>query len=228
MLEDELTHLFGHLVGPLGSPFGRNHRCHPTLEQALANPPHRVPVHTKGPSDLNFCGAPQFGQAAHHVGGLAAVATVEDMDRGGSGEHCCLIPLPHEVVVLSEAHPRDWFLGDQVKLGAGQAFDPPSLPLLGIKCNYIYPHPFDLDVPWSGLRAGDLKARALAGAFVELLDPDDERDVRVQRYLAGVRDAGVGAVVHAPIVVGKRASGVITVCRSVGLEVVWRSPSGAA
>ncbi len=70
--------------------------------------------------------------------------------------------------------------------------------------------------PLPRLRARDLKARAAAGAFVEVLDPDDEGDVRVQRYLAGLRDAGVRAMAHAPIVVGKRVSGVISVCRSVG------------
>ncbi|MHB1894014.1 MAG: EAL domain-containing protein [Candidatus Dormibacteria bacterium] len=72
--------------------------------------------------------------------------------------------------------------------------------------------------PLPRLRARDLKARAAAGAFVEVLDPDDEGDVRVQRYLAGLRDAGVRAMAHAPIVVGKRVSGVISVCRSVGSD----------
>ncbi|HUY08595.1 MAG TPA: EAL domain-containing protein [Candidatus Dormibacteraeota bacterium] len=74
------------------------------------------------------------------------------------------------------------------------------------------------EAPLPRLRARDLKARAAAGAFVEVLDPDDEGDVQVQRYLAGLRDAGVRAMAHAPIVVGKRVSGVISVCRSVGTD----------
>lgn len=66
--------------------------------------------------------------------------------------------------------------------------------------------------------ARGLKARAAAGAFVEVLAPDDEGDVHVQQYLTGLRDAGVRAMAHAPIVVGKRVSGMISVCRSVGTD----------
>jgi len=80
----------------------------------------------------------------------------------------------------------------------------------GAKCREV------TTAPLPHLRARDLKARAAAGAFVEVLDPDDESNDQVKGYLDRLHAAGVRAMAHAPIVVGKRVSGVISVGRTEG------------
>lgn len=72
--------------------------------------------------------------------------------------------------------------------------------------------------PLPNLRARDLKARTTAGAFVEVLDPGDESNELVKGYLDRLRGAGVRAMAHAPIVVGKRVSGVISIGRTEGSD----------
>ncbi len=72
--------------------------------------------------------------------------------------------------------------------------------------------------PLPHLRARDLKTRTEAGAFVEVLDPGDESNDQVKGYLDRLRAAGVRAMAHAPIVVGKRVSGVISIGRTEGSD----------
>lgn len=67
--------------------------------------------------------------------------------------------------------------------------------------------------PLPRLRGRDLKARAMAGAFIEKLDPTDEGDGAVHRYLESLREAGIATMAHAPIGVDERVSWVISVGR---------------
>ncbi len=64
------------------------------------------------------------------------------------------------------------------------------------------------------LRGRDLKARAMAGPFIERLDPTDEGDDAVQRYLVNLREAGITAMAHVPIGVDDRVTWVISVGRA--------------
>jgi EAL domain-containing protein (putative c-di-GMP-specific phosphodiesterase class I) len=71
-----------------------------------------------------------------------------------------------------------------------------------------------LAFPLPHLRGRDLKARSMAGAFIERLDPADEGDGRVHRYLEHLREAGITAMAHAPIGLDERVSWVVSVGRT--------------